>query len=87
MCNNQVTTVVEKLIEQGWDIVSDQHLDARTRVWLHEDLTTTTEVAVKLEQEQLVGVLIFTESTSNTLVAEIVEPTQSASFSTNTQIN
>jgi hypothetical protein len=87
LCSEQVSEIVEKLITHGWDIVSDQHLDARTRVWLPEDINNIIEVALKLEREQLAGIIIFTESTNTTLLAEIIEPTQSTTFVFGTQTN
>ncbi len=86
-CKEKTTEIVEKLITLGWDIVSDQHLDARVRVWLPEKLNSTPEVAVNLEHEQLAGILVFTESTNRTLVVSVIEPTQSTLFSLNTKTN
>ena len=86
-CKTQVIGIVEQLILQGWDIVSDQQLDARTRVWLPDGMQSTHEVAAKLEHEQLAGILVFTESPTNTLVATVVGPTKSTSFDFTTQNN
>jgi len=87
LCGEQVSEIVEKLITRGWDIVSDQQLDARARVWMPEEINNITEVALKLEHEQLSGIIVFTESANTTLLAKIIEPTQSTTFTFGTQTN
>ena len=87
LCGEQVSEIVEKLITRGWDIVSDQQLDARARVWMPEEINNITEVALKLEHEQLSGIIVFTESANTTLLAKIIEPTQSTTFAFSTQAN
>lgn len=79
-CKKTVTTIVEKLALNGWEIVSNEDLNAKARTWIPEDLQSSPEVAMKLEMDQLVGILVLKEGDDNTVVATIVERSSSNSY-------
>jgi hypothetical protein len=80
LCKEQVIFAVEKLTLMGWNIFTDEQLDARCRVWIPEELNTTPEVAAKLEHEQLAGILVMQESDNNTILATVLEPETSTHY-------
>lgn len=79
-CQRQVKIVVKKLTARGWDVFTDEQLDARSRVWIPEELNTTPEVAAKLEHEQLAAILVMQEGENNTTLVSLLEYASSAQF-------
>ena len=79
-CRGQVEFTINKLTKSGWDVFYDIQIDARARMWIPENLTVTTEVASKIEHEQLGGVLVFQEGESNTIVATLINSSSSTKY-------
>jgi len=79
-CHEQVKIVTKKLTARGWDVFTDEQLDARSRVWIPEELNTTPEVAVKLEHEQLAAILVMQEGENKTILASVLEHATSTQY-------
>ena len=80
VCKEQVTIVAKKLTACGWDVFTDEQLDARSRVWIPEELNTTPEVAAKLKHEQLAAILVMQEGENNTILASVLEHATSTQY-------
>lgn len=80
VCKEQMTIVAKKLTACGWDVFTDEQLDARSRVWIPEELNTTPEVAAKLEHEQLAAILVMQEGVDNTILASVLEHATSTQY-------
>ena len=79
-CHEQVKIVTKKLTARGWDVFTDEQLDARSRVWIPEELNTTPEVAAKLEHEQLAAILVMQEGENKTILASVLEHATSTQY-------
>jgi hypothetical protein len=80
VCKDQVTIIAKKLTACGWDVFTDEQLDARSRVWIPEELNTTPEVAAKLAHEQLAAILVMQEGENNTILASVLEHATSTQY-------
>ena len=80
VCKDQVTIIAKKLTACGWDVFTDEQLDARSRVWIPEELNTTPEVAAKLEHEQLAAILVMQEGENNTILVSVLEHVTSTQY-------